>query len=81
MKLAADGFTLLNLAFSESALQNSTGQGHPQTIRGFCPGDLPGQKLRALRAALFGLLQNSEQLRYTVVIRPFVIEEETGAAG
>jgi hypothetical protein len=28
---AADGFTLLNLAFSEPASQNSTGQGHPQT--------------------------------------------------
>jgi four helix bundle protein len=28
---AADGFTLLNLAFSEPASQNSTGQGQPQT--------------------------------------------------
>jgi hypothetical protein len=27
----ADGFALLNLASSESASQNSTGQGHPQT--------------------------------------------------
>jgi hypothetical protein len=33
----------------------------PQTITGFYPGDLPGQKLRALRAALVDLPAASTQ--------------------
>jgi len=52
-----------------------------QTGKFFCPGDLPGQKLHALRAAGFAVHHDSVLLRQAAVNRLSGVVDKSGAAG